>query len=140
LFEKYHTDVIVGTHTGLHWHREPSSGKHFINCGVIGRPPNDGQRTVVYTIVNAGRHRERRETESASSDMSAELRSRFRHYDGNAYRLEVDFVRLTYDYERLASEMASEGLPDEFIETIRTGWWTTCNEILPAKERGRGIY
>jgi diadenosine tetraphosphatase ApaH/serine/threonine PP2A family protein phosphatase len=140
LFEKYHTDIIVGTHTGLHWHREPSPGKHFINCGVIGRPPNDGQRTVVYTIVNAERHRECREIESARSATPAELRSPFRHYDGNACRLEVDFVRLTYDYERLANEMASEGLPNEFIETIRTGWWTTCNEILPAKERGRGIY
>jgi hypothetical protein len=58
----------------------------------------------------------------------------------NAYRLGVDFVRLVYDYERLAAEMTSEGLPDEFVETIRTGWWTTCNEILPAKERARSIY
>jgi hypothetical protein len=47
---------------------------------------------------------------------------------------------LDYDYERLAAEMTSEGLPEEFVETIRTGWWTTCNEILPAKERARGIY
>jgi hypothetical protein len=54
--------------------------------------------------------------------------------------LGVDFVRLVYDYQRLAAEMTSEGLPDEFVETIRTGWWTTCNEVLPAKERARGIY
>lgn len=118
LFEKYHTDIIVGTHTGLHWHREPSPGRHFINCGAIGRPPNDGQRTVVYTLINAG---------SASNNETAS-------------HLKVDFVRLAYDYERLAAEMTSEGLPDEFVETIRTGWWTTCNEILPAKERARGIY
>ena len=118
LFEKYNADIIVGTHTGLHWHREPSPNKHFINCGAIGRPPNDGQTTVVYTVINA---------ESASNNDTAS-------------RLEVDFVRLAYDYERLAAEMTSAGLPDEFIETIRTGWWTTCNEILPAKERARGIY
>jgi hypothetical protein len=31
-------------------------------------------------------------------------------------------------------------LPDEFIETIETGWWTTCLEVLPMKERARGIY
>ena len=61
-------------------------------------------------------------------------------HDGNPCRLQVDFVRLLYDHERLAAEMTSEGLPDEFIETIQTGWWTTCNEILPAKERARGIY
>jgi len=115
LFEKHDADIIVGTHTGLHWHREPSPGKHFINCGAIGRPPNDGQTTVVYTIISADNA-------------------------GNACRLKVDFIRLAYDHERLAAEMASEGLPEEFIETIRTGWWTTCNEILPAKERARGNY
>jgi len=36
--------------------------------------------------------------------------------------------------------MKAEGLPEEFIETILTGWWTTCNEILPMKERRRGRY
>ena len=33
-----------------------------------------------------------------------------------------------------------EGLPAEFAETIRTGWWTTCLENLPARERARGKY
>jgi hypothetical protein len=56
---------------------------------------------VVYTVVSAG---------NADS----------------AERLKVDFVCLTYDHERLAAEMASEGLPEEAIETIRTGWWTTA--------------
>src|SRR5467141_2960434 len=28
--KKYDTDIIVATHTGLHWHRELSPGKHFI--------------------------------------------------------------------------------------------------------------
>ena len=32
------------------------------------------------------------------------------------------------------------GLPPEFAETIRTGWWTTCLENLPARERARGKY
>jgi len=129
LFEKYDTDVIVGTHTGLHWHREPSPSKHFINCGAIGRPSNDGQTTVVYTIVSVdGMKSLSKDFEGCTSD------------DGGAYRLRVDFVRLVYDYEGLAAEMTSEGLPDEFIETIQTGWWTTCNEILPAKERGRGLF
>ena len=112
LFERYDTDIIVTTHIGLHWHREPSPGKHFINCGAIGRPANDGQTTVVYTVISVD----------------------------SAARLKVDFVRLAYDHERLTAEMASEELPEEFIETIRTGWWTTCNEILPAKERARGVY
>ncbi len=36
--------------------------------------------------------------------------------------------------------MEAEGLPPEFRETILTGWWTTCLEILPAKERAAGRY
>jgi hypothetical protein len=36
--------------------------------------------------------------------------------------------------------MDAEGLPAEFSETVRTGWWTTCLEVLPAKERRRGPY
>ena len=34
--------------------------------------------------------------------------------------------------------MRAESLPEEFVETILTGWWTTCLEVLPAKERARG--
>jgi predicted phosphodiesterase len=118
LLEKYDTDIIVGTHTGLHWHRQPAPGKHFINCGAIGRPPNDGRTTVVYSIVGV----------------------KFASEPFGVKSLEVTFVRLAYDHEHLARDMAAEGLPEEFIETIRTGWWTTCNEILPAKERARGVY
>ena len=40
----------------------------------------------------------------------------------------------------LAREMEAEGLPPESAETIRTGWWTTCLENLPARERARGKF
>lgn len=130
LFKKYDTDIIVGTHTGLHWHREPSPGKHFVNCGAIGRPSNDGQTAVVYTILSV---------ETAES-RTPDPKTDFMSDDDSDCRIKVDFRRLAYDHERLAGEMAFEGLPEEFIETIRTGWWTTCNEVLPAKERARGIY
>jgi len=53
---------------------------------------------------------------------------------------EVAFVPLEYDHEALCREMHEEGLPEEFVRTIREGWWTTCLEILPAKERARGRY
>ena len=49
--------------------------------------------------------------------------------------MRVEFVPVVYDHERLAREMRDERLPEEFVETILTGWWTTCLEILPAKER-----
>jgi pyruvate-formate lyase-activating enzyme len=36
--------------------------------------------------------------------------------------------------------MRTAGLPEIFVETIETGWWTTCLEILPPAERYRGRY
>ena len=53
---------------------------------------------------------------------------------------EAEFVPVAYDAEALAREMEEEALPPEFVETIRTGWWTTCLEILPAKERALGKF
>jgi hypothetical protein len=54
--------------------------------------------------------------------------------------MQVEFVPVHYEHETLARQMEQEGLPGDFIETIRTGWWRTCMEILPAKERARGRY
>lgn len=104
----HETDAILATHTGLKWHRPLHGDRHFVNVGVLGRPENDGRTNVWYTIIEA--------------------RPEFR----------VEFVSVVYDHERLATEMQAEGLPEEFIETILTGWWTTCLEILPARERKRG--
>ena len=104
-------DVILATHTGLHWSRRLSGGRLFANVGAIGRPANDGRTEVWYALLSI---------------------------DGSTP--EVEFVPLAYDHEALAGEMAEEGLPQEFIETIRTGWWTTCNEVLPVKERRPGKY
>lgn len=52
----------------------------------------------------------------------------------------VEFVPVDYDHGALAAEMQAEGLPAEFIETILSGWWTTCLEVLPAKERVAGRF
>jgi diadenosine tetraphosphatase ApaH/serine/threonine PP2A family protein phosphatase len=104
-------DILLCTHTGLHWSRGLSGGRLFVNVGVIGRPANDGDTRVWYTLISAT--------------------------NGS---VDVEFVPVAYDHRALAHEMEEEGLPREFIETILTGWWTTCNEILPMKERRRGIY
>jgi predicted phosphodiesterase len=105
----FDADVIVCTHTGLHWHQSLNGGRHVINAGVIGRPANDGGTNVWYTIVEVG--------------------------DGE---VRVEFVPVAYDHQRLAAEMREQRLPEEFVTTILTGWWTTCLEILPAKERAAG--
>jgi len=36
--------------------------------------------------------------------------------------------------------MRDAGLPRVFAETIETGWWTTCLEIVPPRERARGAF
>jgi diadenosine tetraphosphatase ApaH/serine/threonine PP2A family protein phosphatase len=52
----------------------------------------------------------------------------------------VEFVPVAYNHQVLADEMRAEGLPIPFVETILEGWWTTCLEVLPARERSRGRY
>ncbi len=104
-------DLIVCTHTGIHWQRRDDRGRGVVNVGALGRPANDGRTNVWFAILTSGPH-----------------------------GVQTEFVPVEYDHERLAREMTEEGLPDEFVETIRTGWWTTCLEILPAKERARGQF
>ena len=111
LCEEHEADVIVCTHTGLHWHKQISAERHVVNAGVIGRPANDGRTNVWYTMINFGG-------------------------DG----VGVDFIPIEYDHSALAREMREEKLPDEFVRTIETGWWTTCLEVLPPKERAAGRF
>lgn len=105
-------DLVLGTHTGLHWQRRTRQGRTFVNVGVLGRPANDGRTSVWYTLLEIER----------------------------GGRFSVEFVPVQYDHRRLAREMQQEGLPGEFVETIETGWWTTCLEVLPSRERRRGRY
>ncbi len=111
LCNKFDCDTIVATHTGIKWWRSLPGNRNFVNVGVLGRPENDGKTNVWYAIL-----------------------------DGSAAGLSVEFIPVHYDYRRLADEMREEGLPAEFVETILSGWWTTCLEILPARERRAGIH
>lgn len=108
-------DALAFTHTGVKWSRSLSrpsaAGRQglAINVGVLGRPENDGTTRVWYALLTVAG-------------------------DG----LDVEFVPLGYDHQALAEEMRAEGLPEEFFETVLEGWWTTCLEVLPAKERAHG--
>ncbi|MFL6195722.1 MAG: metallophosphoesterase family protein [Thermoanaerobaculia bacterium] len=106
LLDQNRCDAVLCTHTGLHWRRRLPSGRDVVNVGVIGRPANDGDTRVWYAVL-----------------------------EERAGGLGVELVPLAYDHAGLAAEMRREGLPEEFVETILTGWWTTCLEILPARER-----
>jgi len=83
----------------------------LVNVGAIGRSANDGQTHVWYAVL----------------DLTGEAP-------------DAAFIPLRYDHERLAEEMRAEGIAEPFVKTVETGWWTTCLEILPAKERARGMY
>jgi hypothetical protein len=104
-------DVLLCTHTGIHWQRRLPSGRQLVNVGALGRPANDGRTCVWYAFLD-------------TDDKESPFR----------------FIPLEYDHARLAKEMRAEKLPEEFVETILTGWWTTCLEILPSKERLRGRF
>lgn len=116
LLREHDTDLLLVTHTGLHWQRmlASESGRGLVNVGAIGRPANDGNPAVWYTILRAR--------------------------PDDPTRVDVEFRSVPYDHERLAHEMRAEQLPEEFVETILSGWWTSCLEILPQKERMRGRY
>ena len=109
LIDPTNAEVVLGTHTGLHWTRTTPRGRRFVNVGVLGRPANDGRTNVWYTVL----------------DLSGQ-------------EVGVEFVPVEYDFLRLSNEMRDEGLPDEFTETIESGWWTTCLEVLPSRERRCG--
>ncbi len=111
LLNQADADVVCVTHSGIKWHRPLARGRHFVNVGVLGRPENDGRTNVWYTLLTIG---------------NGDVR--------------VEFIPVEYDHQKLADEMAAEALPWEFIETITTGWWTTCLEVLPHKERARGRF
>ncbi|MGH7544124.1 MAG: metallophosphoesterase family protein [Gemmatimonadota bacterium] len=112
LLDDAEADVLAVSHTGIPWLRHLPGRRAVVNVGAIGRPPNDGRTGTPYALL----------------DLDA----------GGAPV--VEWRRVGYDHDGLAIEMREEGLPEPFVETILTGWWTTCLEVLPAKERARGRY
>ena len=111
LLEAERCDLLLCTHTGLHWQRRLPSGRQVVNVGALGRPANDGSPCGWAAFL-----------EDRGGETGVEL------------------TPIAYDHQALAAEMRREALPEEFIATILSGWWTTCLEILPAKERAAGRF
>jgi predicted phosphodiesterase/uncharacterized Fe-S cluster-containing radical SAM superfamily protein len=103
-------DVLLCTHTGIPWQRE-LDGTLVVNVGAIGRPANDGRTETWYAVVDL---------------------------DAGAARAEL--VPVAYDWRAQAASMRAAGLPEAFVETVETGWWTTCLEVVPPRERARGRF
>lgn len=106
LLDAHEADVIACTHTGLHWARRLANGRMVVNVGAIGRPAHDGKPHGWWTELVA-------------------------HDEG----LAAVFHPALHDHEAVARDMEAAGLPAEFIETTRTGWWTTCLGNMPIRER-----
>ncbi|MDB4971417.1 MAG: Metallophosphoesterase [Myxococcales bacterium] len=113
MMTQHECDVLLVTHSGIPWQRRLDDGRLIVNVGAIGRPANDGRHEVWYAVMSE-------------------------RADGAG--VDAELVPVPYDWRRLATEMREERIAEEFIETIETGWWTTCLEILPPKERARGKY
>ena len=121
LLGEYRADLLLVTHSGIPWARQlPAElgGRLVVNVGAIGRPANDGHTGVYYALLTV---------HPAAAP-------------GGKGTVEVELRRVAYDHERLIADMRAESLPEEFVETLATGYWTTCLEILPSRERSRGLY
>lgn len=70
-------------------YRKDLFGKVFINAGSVGRPKDGDNRTCVAIV-----------------DISKD-------------RVNTDFVRLSYDIEKVASAIVTSGLPPYFAETLK---------------------
>ncbi|HEX6595667.1 MAG TPA: metallophosphoesterase family protein [Acidimicrobiales bacterium] len=103
-------DLVLCTHSGLPWQRRVDRSL-VVNVGVLGRPANDGCREVWYAVLDLA-----------------------------GGRVDAELVPLAYDWAAQAASMRAAGLPEAFTETIETGWWTTCLQILPPAERARGRF
>ncbi len=103
-------DVLLCTHTGIPWQREVE-GTLVVNVGTVGRPANDGRPETWWALVDVS--------------------------DGGA---RAQLRPLAYDWRAHAASMRDAGLPEPFVETVETGWWTTCLEVVPPRERARGRY
>lgn len=106
---RYQVDGICATHTGLPWIRQVQQPDGFwFNVGVLGRPAHEGKSHVYYGCL---------------------------HFPAQATMPTPELIPLTYDIESVTAAMRAEGLPQEFIESLEQGIWTTCAEILPAAEK-----
>src|SRR4051794_17378173 len=88
--------VLLCTHTGVPWQRRIDDTL-IVNVGAVGRPANDGTTGTWYAVL--------------------ELE------DGRA---QAQLLPVSYDHVAQAASMRAAGLPEPFVETIETGWWTTC--------------
>jgi predicted phosphodiesterase len=90
LLDQAQTDVLVCGHTHLPYHKVLPSGRHIVNAGSVGKP-KDGDPRACYAVLTM---------------------------DGTD--LTVDFRRVAYDVESMATAIEATDMPDEFAAMLRT--------------------
>jgi putative phosphoesterase len=91
LMDLAQVDVLVCGHTHIPYHRVLPSGRHIVNAGSVGKP-KDKNPAACYVVLEA-----------------------------NNNSLGVEFRRIAYDNERVASAIEASEMPDEFAQMLRTG-------------------
>lgn len=91
LLDMVSADVLVCGHTHLPYHKTLSDGRHVVNTGSVGKPKDGDPRACFVTL---------------SVD------------DGV---LDVDFHRVEYDIDRMATAIEATAMPDEFATMLREG-------------------
>jgi putative phosphoesterase len=83
-------DVLVCGHTHLPYHKILPSGRQIINAGSVGKP-KDGDPRAGYIVLTAPRD-----------------------------TLQVEFARVAYDVEAVATAIEATEMPHEFAQMLRT--------------------
>lgn len=105
---------FIGTHSGLPWVRTLPGGRFAANCGVVGKPDDDGDPAVHFAVV---------ERTDGPADPVAPF----------AVRIE----RVEYDHRAWAGRLAAEGVDAMFTGPLLDGRWTVGRASLPPGERNR---
>ena len=100
-------DVILSGHSGIPFSDSLGKRKAWINAGVIGMPPNDGDARLWYLTI-----------EKLGEQVV------FKHHS------------LPFDNQQASKDMTERSLPSEYAETLVTGIWP-CTAILPDIETGQ---
>lgn len=84
-------DVLVCGHTHLPYHRVLPSGRQIVNAGSVGKPKDNNPDACYITL-------------SAEGD-----------------QLQVEFIRVPYDVESIATAIEASDMPSPFAQMLRDG-------------------
>jgi len=90
ILDGVNADVLVVGHTHKPYHRVLPSGRHVINEGSVGKP-KDGDPRAPYVILSA-----------------------------EGKNLQVEFVRVPYDVEQIATAIEASEMPSEYAGMLRS--------------------